>query len=145
MSDPELRQIGHLARRPQMSYVGEGDKRVALTRLDVISNQPYKIRETGESRERVTRIRWTLWREQAENAAKYLAKGAHVSLVGRLENYKIEKEGSEAKYGDNHVCTSIEYLDSKAEATARAARSAAHEEDENPPAGEAASDAPVAA
>ena len=144
MSDPELRQIGHLASRPQMTYVGAGDKRVARTTLVVISNQPFKIRETGESRERVTRVRWTLWREQAENAVKYLDKGAHVSLRGRLENYKIEKEGSEPEYGDNHVCTAIEYLDSKAEAAARATRSAAHEEDEDPPVGDA-SGAPVAA
>jgi single-stranded DNA-binding protein len=144
MSDPEVRQIGHLASSPQMTYVGEGDRRVARATLVVISNHPYKIRETGETRERVTRVRWTLWREQAENAVKYLNKGAHVALKGRLENYKIEKEGSEPEYGDNHVCTTIEYLDSKAEAAARAARSAANEEDEDPPAGDA-SGAPIAA
>jgi single-stranded DNA-binding protein len=144
MSDPEVRQIGHLASNPQMTYVGEGDKRVARTTLVVISNQVYKIRETGESRERVTRVRWTLWREQGENAVKYLAKGAHVSLRGRLENYKIEKEGAEPAYGNNYVCTGIEYLDSKAEAAARAARSAANEEDADSPEGDA-SGAPVAA
>jgi single-strand DNA-binding protein len=143
MSDPEIRQIGHLASAPEMKYVGEGDHRVARATLVVISNHTYKNRETGEAKERVTRVRWTLWRAAAENAVKYLSKGAHVSVIGRLENYKIEKDGSEPKYGDNHDCNDIEYLDSKAEASARAARAAAHEEDDTP-AGDT-SDAPVAA
>lgn len=121
MSDVKIRQIGHLGINPELTYVGEGEARAARASVVVISNKKTKNRTTGEIKERVTRVRWTLWRDQAENAVKYLQKGSHVSIEGRLENSDYEKDG-ETVYVDNYVCEEIEYLDSKAESEARAAR-----------------------
>lgn len=124
MSDVKVRQIGHLAINPEMTMVGEGENRVARTSIVVISNKRSKDRETGEIKERTTRVRWTLWRTQAENAVKFLKKGSHVNVEGRLENNDYEKDG-QTVYSDQHVCEEIEYLDSKAEADARSQRAAA--------------------
>lgn len=121
MSDVKLRQIGHLGANPELTYVGDGEDRAARASVVVISNKKTKNKKTGEIKERVTRVRWTLWREQAENAVKYLKKGSHVAIEGRLENNDYEKDG-ETIYEYNHVCEEIEYLDSKAESDARAAR-----------------------
>jgi single-strand DNA-binding protein len=126
MSDVEIRQIGHLAAHPELTMVGEGENRIARASLLVISNKRYKDKNSGEPKERTTRVRWTLWRQQAENAVEYLRKGSHVAMKGRLENNDFEKDG-ETVYGYNHVCEEIEYLDSKAESDARAARAAAEE------------------
>lgn len=128
MSDVKVRQIGHLAINPEMTYVGDGENRVARTNIVVISNKRSKDRETGEIRERSTRVRWTLWRNQAENAVKFLKKGSHVAIEGRLENNDYEKDG-QTVYSDQHVCEEIEYLDSKADADARSARAAAGGDD----------------
>jgi single-strand DNA-binding protein len=122
MSDVKIRQIGHLAITPEVSYYGDADKRNACTNILVISNKRTKDRETGEVRERATRLRWTLWGNQAENAAKFLKKGSHVSVEGRLENNDYEKNG-ETIYSNNHVVEEIEYLDSRAESEARSGRS----------------------
>jgi len=129
MSDVKVRQIGHLAMNPEMTYVGEGDNRFARATIVVISNRRSKDRETGEIKERTTRVRWTLWRNDAENAVKFLKKGSHVAIwEGRLENNNYEKDG-QTVYSDQYVVEEIEYLDSKAESEARSARAAAGGDD----------------
>lgn len=120
LSDAEVRQYGHLAAAPELTYVGQGENRVARTQMVVISNKVTKDRETGETREVATRLRWTLWRNQAENAAKYLSKGSAVTILGRVENNDYEHEG-ETRYDLQFTVNEIKYLDTKAAAEARAA------------------------
>ncbi len=77
-------------------------------------------RGSGEAREEeATAILWTLWGKQAENAAEYLGKGSHVNVVGRVRNNNYEKDG-ETVYGLAFTCEEIDYLDTKADARARA-------------------------
>lgn len=121
LSDVAVQQYGHLAAAPEMSYVGQGENRVARTVMVVISNKVTKDRETGVSTERTTSVRWTLWRQQAENAAKYLSKGSAVLVAGRVENNNYEKNG-ETVYDNQFTVDEIKYLDTKAAAEARAAR-----------------------
>jgi single-strand DNA-binding protein len=123
MSDVKVDQIGHLANSPELVHVGagQGTPRVQFV---VMSNKRRKDRETGEITERTSRVRWTLFGDQALNASKYLRKGSHVSVSGRLENNDYEKNG-EMNYGFSFVAEEVEYLDSKAEAEARASRDAA--------------------
>jgi single stranded DNA-binding protein len=120
LNDAEVHQYGHLAANPEMTYVGQGEQRVARTSIVVISNKVLKDRDTGETREKTTRLRWTLWRQQAENAARYLSKGSAVLIKGRVENNDYEKDG-ETVYDLQFVVEEIKYLDTKAAAEARAA------------------------
>lgn len=122
LSDVAVQQYGHLAAAPEMSYVGQGEKRVARTTMVVISNKIMKDQETGETRERTTSIRWTLWRQQAENAAKFLSKGSAVLIAGRVENNNYERTPGDMVYDMQFTVDEIKYLDSKAAAEARAAR-----------------------
>jgi single-strand DNA-binding protein len=121
MSDVELRQIGHLGANPELTYVPRGEERLARATMVVISNRRLKDRETGTLKERTTRVRWTLWRGEAENAMKYLTTGSHVAIDGRLENNDYTKD-NEKQFDFNFVAERIQYLDSKAESAARAAR-----------------------
>lgn len=120
LSDAEVRQHGHLAANPELAYVGQGENRVARASMVVISNKITKDRNTGEKFETTTRLRWTLWRDQAENAVKYLSKGSAVLISGRVENNDYEKAG-ETVYDFQFTVDEIKYLDSKATAEARAA------------------------
>lgn len=119
MSEVKVRQIGHLASNPEMTYVGLGEQKVARVRLVVMSNKRWTDQNTGEARGKTTAISWNLWRGQAENAMKYLRKGSHVSIEGRVENNNFEKDG-ETVYSFGFTCEDLEYLDSKAVADARA-------------------------
>lgn len=123
MSDVKVRQIGHLAAKPEVTFVGEGESRTARCYVAVLSNKRYKGRD-GERQERTTRVGWTLWGTMAENAGKYLDVGAHVAVEGRMENHSYEKNG-ETVYRDDFVAEELEYLDSKAESEARAAQARA--------------------
>lgn len=121
LSDVSVQQLyGHLAAAPEMTYVGHGENRVARTTMVVISNKVSKNRETGLKTETTTRVRWTLWRQQAENAAKFLSKGSAVMIAGRVENNDYEKNG-ETVYQLEFTVEEIKYLDTKAAAEARAA------------------------
>ena len=70
----------------------------------------------------VTSVQWTLWGKQAENAAKYLDRGSHVNVVGRLQNNSYTDAGGSKVYGFTFTCEEIDYLDSKAESDARRQR-----------------------
>lgn len=133
LNDAAVRQYGHLAANPEMTYVGQGDQRVARTSIVVISNKVLKDRDTGETREKTTRLRWTLWRQQAENAARYLSKGSAVLIEGRVENNDYEKDG-ETVYDLQFIVEEIKYLDTKAAAEARAAARGGNAGNGEPPA-----------
>jgi single-stranded DNA-binding protein len=122
--------IGHLAAAPEMSYVDTAEGRVARAHMVVISNERRKDKKTGELREESTSIRYTLWRADAENAAKFLGKGAHVAVKAKITNNTFEKDGK-TEYGFNFTAIRVRYLDSKAAAEARAAR--VPEEDDDIP------------
>lgn len=56
---------------------------------------------------------WTLWGMTAENAAKYLVKGQHVTLEGKMDRAEpdcwIDKSSGEPRSRWKYRCTSIEY------------------------------------
>ena len=109
----------HLAGPVRLEMVNGREGKVARATLTAISNIR---RGSGEAREEEsTSIQWTLWGKQAENAAEYLGKGSHVNIVGRLRNNNYEKDGEEV-YALAFTCEEIDYLDSKADAEARRAR-----------------------
>src|SRR5205085_1084864 len=70
-----------LAADVKLSQVRGSEGLISKGTVVVISNG-----HRGQGREdEVTSIQWTLWGKQAENAARYLAKGSHVNVVGRLQ------------------------------------------------------------
>jgi len=76
----------------------------------------------GQGRDdEVTSIQWTLWGKQAENAARYLTKGSHVNVVGRLQNNNYTDSHGAKVYGFSFTCEEIDYLDSRVESEERRA------------------------
>jgi single-strand DNA-binding protein len=76
----------------------------------------------GQGRDdEVTSIQWTLWGKQAENAARYLTKGSHVNVVGRLQNNNYTDSLGAKVYGFSFTCEEIDYLDSREESETRRA------------------------
>ena len=80
MSFNKIIIVGNLGRDPELRYTPQG---VAVCNFSLATNEK-KRDKAGELQDVTTWFRVTLWRNQAENAAKYLTKGRPVYIEGRL-------------------------------------------------------------
>lgn len=80
MSFNKIIIVGNLGRDPELRYTPQG---IAVCNFSMATNEKKKDK-SGEMQDVTTWFRVTLWRNQAENAAKYLAKGDSVYIEGRL-------------------------------------------------------------
>lgn len=80
MSFNKIIVVGNLGRDPELRYTPQG---IAVCDFSMATNEK-KRDKSGEMQEVATWFRITLWRNQAENAAKYLKKGSQVYIEGRL-------------------------------------------------------------
>lgn len=80
MSFNKIIIVGNLGRDPELRYTPQG---TAVCDFSMATNER-KRDKSGEFQEVATWFRITLWRNQAENAAKYLKKGSQVYIEGRL-------------------------------------------------------------
>ncbi len=80
MSFNKIIVVGHLGRDPELRYTPQGD---AVCNFSMATTEKKKDK-AGEFQDVTTWFRVTLWRRQAETAAKYLTKGSLVYIEGRL-------------------------------------------------------------
>jgi len=80
MSFNKIIIVGNLGKDPELRYTPQG---IAVCDFTMATNEK-KRDKSGEMQEVATWFRVTLWRNQAENAAKYLKKGSQVFIEGRL-------------------------------------------------------------
>src|SRR5438128_1204761 len=80
MSFNKIILIGNLGRDPELRYTPQG---VAVCSFTMATNEKRKDK-SGELQDITTWFKVTLWRQQAETAAKYLTKGRPVYIEGRL-------------------------------------------------------------
>lgn len=81
MSFNKIVLIGNLGKDPELRYTPQGD---AVCSFSIATNERKKDK-SGEFQDVTTWFKVTLWRNMAENAAKYLAKGRQVYIEGRLQ------------------------------------------------------------
>lgn len=124
--------VGYLGRDPELRYTPQG---TAVCNISVATTERRK-NAAGESEDRTTWFRVTVWGRQAELVHEYLAKGRQVYIEGRLrqEEY-IDREGN-ARTSLEVNATDVQFLgrreDSSQPASADAGRSQAEEEEEVP-------------
>lgn len=80
MSFNKIILVGNLGRDPELRYTPQG---IAVCDFSMATNER-KRDKAGEYHDVPTWFRVTLWRNQAENASKYLKKGSPVYIEGRL-------------------------------------------------------------
>jgi len=80
MSFNKIIIVGNLGRDPELRYTPQG---AAVASFSMATNEKRKD-ASGEYQDVTTWFKITLWRNQAENAAKYLTKGSPVYIEGRL-------------------------------------------------------------
>lgn len=78
----QLTLVGHLGGDPEMRYTSSG---IPVTNFSLAVSKRRTTAE-GESQEKTTWFRVSLWRRQAEIASQYLTKGAKVMVIGEIDN-----------------------------------------------------------
>jgi single-strand DNA-binding protein len=84
--------IGNLVDDPELRFTPSG---VAMAKVRLAVSRRYQ--RDGEWQEQTSFFNGTLWREQAEQAAESLQKGARVIVTGRLEQRSWETETGEKR------------------------------------------------
>jgi single-strand DNA-binding protein len=106
MSFNKIIVVGNLGRDPELRYTPQGN---AVCSFSMASNEKRRDK-AGEMQDVTTWFRITLWGNQAENAAKYLAKGRQVYIEGRLRVEEwTDREGNN-RYSLEVNATEMQFL-----------------------------------
>jgi len=98
--------IGRLGQEPELRQTGSGQ---AVCTLNVATSENWTDKE-GQRQERTEWHRIVIWGRQAENAAKYLAKGRQVYVEGKLQTRSWETPQGEKKYTTEIVANNVQFL-----------------------------------
>ncbi len=97
--------IGRLSRDPELRHTTSG---MAVCQINVAVG-----RRTGQGRDPETDfINVVVWDKQAENVAKYLAKGRQVAVEGRIQTRSYDNNEGKKTYVTEVVASNVEFLGS---------------------------------
>ncbi len=96
--------IGNLTRDPELTKTPNG---VSVCRFDIAVNRDYTNAD-GQCDTDFFRI--TVWRNRAENCAKYLKKGNKVAVFGTLNNRSFADKEGIIRYVTDVVAEDVSFL-----------------------------------
>ena len=107
----QLILVGHLGSEPEMRYTSSG---VPVTNFSLAVNRRWTNQE-GQTQEKTTWFRVSMWRRQAEIASQYLAKGAKIMVVGEIETARpyTDRDGN-LQASIEVTANQFQFLDSRA-------------------------------
>ena len=106
MSFNKIILVGNLGRDPELRYTPQG---LAVCDFSMATNERKKDK-SGEYHDVPTWFRVTLWRNQAENAAKYLTKGSPVYVEGRLGVEEWTDRDGKSRYTLEVQATDMQFI-----------------------------------
>jgi single-strand DNA-binding protein len=103
--------VGNLTRDPELRHTPSG---TAVCGLRLAVNSRRKDPSTGEWGEKPNYFDVTVWGNQGESCAQYLAKGRPVAVDGRLDWREYEaKDGSGKRQAIEIIADSVQFLGSR--------------------------------
>lgn len=85
--------VGHIGQEPEIRYTANGE---AAINLSLATSESWKDKTTGEKREATEWHRVAIFGKPAEIAGKYLQKGSHIYVEGKIKSNKYtDKNGIE--------------------------------------------------
>jgi len=111
MSFNKIIIVGNLGRDPELRYTPQG---VAVASFSMATNEKRRDK-SGELQDITTWFKITLWRQQAENAAKYLTKGSPVYIEGRLRIEEWTDRDSNNRYTLDVQATDMQFIGSRSD------------------------------
>ena len=104
--------VGNLTRDPELRHTPSG---MAVCSLRLAVNTRRKDQATGEWGEKPNYFDITVWGQQGENCAQYLAKGRQVGVQGRLEWREWEAQDGTKRQAVEVVADSVQFLGTRGE------------------------------
>ncbi len=98
--------MGHVGRDPEMGTTSNGTPRA---KLSVATNHRYTT-QSGERKEEVEWHQVVVWGDQAKLVEKYVRKGSHVMIEGRLKTRSGEGDNGKRWYRTEIHCKLILFL-----------------------------------
>src|SRR5207247_7614821 len=109
--------VGNLTRDPELRHTPSGTP-VCSLRLAVNTRRKD---ETGQWVDKPNYFDITVWGQQGENCAQYLAKGRPVAIDGRLEWREWEAQDGSKRQAVEIVADSVQFLGGRMEGEGQAA------------------------
>jgi single-strand DNA-binding protein len=111
MSFNKITIVGNLGRDPELRYTPQG---IAVCSFSMATNEKRRDK-SGDLQDITTWFKVTLWRQQAENAAKYLTKGSPVYIEGRLRIEEWTDRDNNNRYTLDVQATDMQFIGSRAD------------------------------
>lgn len=99
--------IGNLGKDPEISTL-EGD--IALAKFTLSSNESYKD-QNGNTQTITDWHNIVAWRNMAEKVGKYLHKGSHIYMEGKIKTRSYEDKDGTKRYVTEIIADSFIMLD----------------------------------
>ncbi len=99
--------IGNLGADPETRYMPSGG---AVTNLRLATNESWKDKETGETKDKTEWHNVVMFRRLAEIAAEYLRKGSQVYIEGKLQTRKWQDRDGNDRYTTEIVADQMQML-----------------------------------
>lgn len=109
MSFNKIIIVGNLGKDPDLRYTPQG---VAVCSFNMATNEKRRDK-SGELQDITTWFKVTLWRNQAETAAKYLTKGSPVYIEGRLRIEEWTDRDNHTRYTLDVQATDMQFISSR--------------------------------
>jgi len=109
MSFNKIIVVGNLGKDPDLRYTPQG---IAVCSFTMATNEKRRDK-SGELQDVTTWFKITLWRQQAENAAKYLTKGSSVYIEGRLRIEEWTDRDNNNRYTLDVQATDMQFIGSR--------------------------------
>lgn len=98
--------IGRLTRDPELRHTPQG---TAVCQITVAVNR----RGVQPGQQDADFINVSVWGVQAENVARYMAKGRQVAVEGRIQTRNYDDKDGKKVYVTEVIATNVQFLDSK--------------------------------
>jgi len=104
--------VGNLTRDPELRHTPSG---TAVCSLRLAVNSRRKDPSTGEWGEKPNYFDITVWGNQGESCAQYLAKGRPVAVDGRLDWREYEAKDGSKRQAVEIIADSVQFLGGRGE------------------------------
>ena len=99
--------VGRLTKDPELKYTNTN---IPVVQFTIAVNRTFQ-NKNGEKQ--ADFISCVVWRQQAENFAKYMRKGSLIGIDGQIQTRQYDDPNGVRKYITEVICDSIHFLESK--------------------------------
>ena len=98
--------IGRLVKNPELTKTNTD---LSVCKFTLAINRNFKDKDGNEQTDFIPIV---VWRNQAENCAKYLKKGSQCAVTGTIQTRSYDKDG-EKRYITEVIADNVEFLTPK--------------------------------